>query len=144
MVRRNGSSGVGEWTIKRELNKPPHPSEARLSGADPLRKWLTQLCREGTSNFYLTNEETGDELTVLMDRPYAAVSFMRSDAISFSASMNPGFPDEAEENCHDFDVGGTRTPVSMDRCLTFDLMTRIVDEVFRTSSRPSWIAWRQP
>ena len=35
-----------------------------------------QLRVETDSNFFLTNNETGDELTVLLDYPLAAISFL--------------------------------------------------------------------
>ena len=141
------SRSVTVWRIRRELDSPPRLFEEELPNVESLRSWLTQLCSEGNSNFFLTNTETHDELAVLMDRPFASISFMRSDATAFSASMNPVYPDHEQEtpqNCHEFDLGGTPTPVSLDRCLTFDLMIRIVEHIFAHGSRPDWIAWRQP
>ena len=135
---------MAAWTIRRELHNPPHPFEARLNTLEDLRGWLKQLCEEGDSNFHLENEATHDELTVLMDRPLAAISFMRSDTTAFSASTDPNFESNKDEDHHEFDLGGTPTPVSKDRCISFDAMVRIVEYTFLHATLPSWIGWRQP
>ena len=112
---------------------------------DHLRSWLTALSREGHSNFYVSNETTGDWVTVLMDEPYAAVLFTRgSDRLSFSASTDPHFEAASEADYHEFDVGGTPTPVSRDRCIGFDAMRQIVEHIFLHGELPQWVAWRQP
>src|SRR5919201_271368 len=135
---------AAEWTIKRERSNPSHPYMARLRAVDDLRRWLAQLGLEKASNFFLTNEETGDELTVLMDSPFAAVCWMRaSDRLSFSASTDPSFEAALEADCHVFHMGATPTPVPKDRCLDFSTMKRVVEHVFIRGTLPRWIAWRQ-
>ena len=104
-----------------------------------------QLRGETDSNFFLTNNETGDELTVLLDYPLAAISFLRgSDNLSFSTSKDPTFEAESAGDYHEFNMGGTPTPIPKDRCGTFDVMEKIVEHVFARGSLPNWIAWRQP
>lgn len=133
------------WTIRREVSRRPHRSQSRLTRVDELRAWLAQLRSEKDSNFYLTNNETGDELTVLMHDPVAAISFMRgSDRLPYSASKDPSFEAKSDADCHAFSVGETPTPVPNDRCVSLELMEKIVEHIFVHGSLPDWIAWRQP
>lgn len=110
-----------------------------------MHGWLAQLRSESDSNFFLANNLNGDELTVLRDGPVAAVSLMRgSDRLSFSASIDPAFEAKSDADCHEFNVGGTPTPVPKDRCVTLDVAEKIIEHIFVHGSLPDWIVWRQP
>ncbi len=136
---------MSTWAIERERRNPPHAYKGRLSTIEELRSWLAQLRSEKDSNFFLTDEDTEDELTVLMDEPFAAVSFARgSDRVPLSASLDPGFEAGSDDDYHEFIMGDTPTPVSKDRCISFDLMQRVLEDVFASGTLPGWIAWRQP
>lgn len=127
------------------MSKPLRRRRARLDTVEGLHTWLAQLCGERDSNFFLTNNDMGDELTVLMDYPVAAISFMwASDRLSFSASTDPAFEVVSDQDCHESSVGDTPTPVPMDRCIPFDLMQKVVEYIFVNGSLPDWIAWRRP
>src|SRR5437773_10953434 len=110
-----------------------------------FREWIVQLRGETYSNFFLTSNETGDALTVLLDYPLAAISFLRgSDSLSFSASKDPTFEAESAGDYHEFNMDGTPTPIPKGRCVTFDVMEKIVEQIFARGSLPNWIAWRHP
>ena len=144
-IAKRGEAALTTWTIRRERFNPPHPYKADLNTIDELRNWLTQLGLEKDSSFILTNEKTGDQLFVGMDYPFAVVSFVRgSDHVPTSASADPSFEAASEADYHELDIWGEPTPIPKDRCLSFELMTRVVEHIFVEGALPDWIAWRTP
>lgn len=133
-----------KWALQREDHNPAQPVREPLETIDELRGWLMELCQEGRSNFHLHNEETGDELTVLMKAPHAAVSLMRgSDFVSSSATENPEFRPRSAGDWVAFSVEAAPARIPRDRCLPFDTMVKIVEHVYEHGSLPKWIAWKE-
>ncbi len=134
---------MAKWALQRE-NHGSQPEREPLENIGQLRGWLMELCQEGRSNFYLHNEDTGDELTVLMKAPHAAVSLMRgSDFGSSSATVNPAFRPKAPADWETFSVEAAPARVPRDRCVPLDTMVKIVEHVYEHGSLPEWIAWRE-
>lgn len=143
MQRHGHPIPVGRWTIRRELHHPPHPFEARLSGKEDLLRWLQQLCDEGDANFHMKEEDTGDEITVLMKAPSSVVILNPGrGGDSWSASLDPRFYPKSAADWHEFELGSTPTPIPTDRCLPLETMRRVVVHFYEHGSRPDWISWR--
>lgn len=133
---------VGRWAIRREFDYPPEPLQARLSDIAELRRWLRKLSEEGDSNFFLENEETGVEITVLMKAPVSVVIVREAEGEPWSASMDKSFGARSDRDWTTFRLGSTPTHIPNDRCLPFETMQKVIEHFYEFNSRPSWIAWR--